>query len=88
MVVLLTMVACTVPAERKICAAIQGRIGPNRAGPFGRWQPLADAVKPASPPGAGVEAVSMARAGLSCQCPGGRLQACDRTKNSSSSSPR
>ncbi|MBE7503607.1 MAG: NADH-quinone oxidoreductase subunit NuoH [Verrucomicrobiales bacterium] len=44
-VVLLTIVAYTVLAERKICAAIQGRIGPNRAGPFGVWQPLADAVK-------------------------------------------
>lgn len=44
-VVLLTIVAYTVLAERKICAAIQGRIGPNRAGPFGIWQPLADAVK-------------------------------------------
>jgi NADH-quinone oxidoreductase subunit H len=42
---LLTIVAYTVLAERKICAAIQGRIGPNRAGPFGVWQPLADAVK-------------------------------------------
>lgn len=43
--VLLGIVAYTVLAERKICAAIQGRIGPNRAGPFGIWQPLADAVK-------------------------------------------
>lgn len=44
-IVLLTIVAYTVLAERKICAAIQDRIGPNRAGPFGIWQPIADAVK-------------------------------------------
>lgn len=44
-VVMLAMVAYTVLAERKICAFIQDRIGPNRAGPFGIWQPLADGVK-------------------------------------------
>lgn len=42
---LLGIVAYTVLAERKICAAIQDRIGPNRAGPFGLLQPAADAVK-------------------------------------------
>ena len=31
--------------ERKICARFQVRYGPNRAGPFGMLQPLADAVK-------------------------------------------
>lgn len=32
-------------AERKICARFQVRYGPNMAGPFGMFQPLADAVK-------------------------------------------
>ena len=31
--------------ERKALARIQVRIGPNRAGPFGVLQPIADAVK-------------------------------------------
>jgi len=31
--------------ERKVLARIQVRIGPNRAGPYGLLQPLADAVK-------------------------------------------
>ena len=43
--VFMAMVAYVVLAERRVCAAMQGRIGPNRAGPFGVLQPISDAVK-------------------------------------------
>ncbi len=39
------VVAYTVLAERKVLGWIQGRIGPNRAGPWGLFQPFADFLK-------------------------------------------
>lgn len=43
--VLLTCVAYTVLLERKVLGFIQLRYGPNRVGPWGLLQPLADALK-------------------------------------------
>ncbi len=43
--VVLSMAAYLVLAERKILGRMQLRYGPNRAGPFGMLQPLADVIK-------------------------------------------
>jgi NADH-quinone oxidoreductase subunit H len=43
--VVMTMVAYTVLAERRILGFIQGRLGPNRVGPGGMLQPFADLLK-------------------------------------------
>jgi NADH-quinone oxidoreductase subunit H len=44
-VMVLAMVAYAVLVERRVSAWIQDRMGPNRVGPWGLLQPLADAVK-------------------------------------------
>jgi NADH-quinone oxidoreductase subunit H len=43
--VILIIAAYLVLAERKLLGRIQERFGPNRAGPFGLLQPLADGIK-------------------------------------------
>jgi NADH-quinone oxidoreductase subunit H len=42
---LLTAFAYMTLIERRVVAKIQGRLGPNRAGPWGMFQPVADALK-------------------------------------------
>ncbi|MCA9892344.1 MAG: NADH-quinone oxidoreductase subunit NuoH [Anaerolineae bacterium] len=45
MIVILTGFAYTTLLERKVIAWVQQRVGPNRVGPMGLLQPLADAIK-------------------------------------------
>ncbi len=45
LIILLSMISYMVLAERRICAFIQDRLGPNRVGPFGLLQPIADGLK-------------------------------------------
>jgi len=42
---LMTAFAYMTLIERRVVARMQGRLGPNRAGPFGLFQPVADAIK-------------------------------------------
>jgi NADH-quinone oxidoreductase subunit H len=44
-VVILPMVSYSVYAERRVSALIQDRVGPNRVGPAGLFQPIADVAK-------------------------------------------
>jgi NADH-quinone oxidoreductase subunit H len=42
---LLGVVSYLIWVERKVCGRMQGRYGPNRVGPFGLLQPIADVIK-------------------------------------------
>ncbi len=41
----LSMVIGAIYIERRVAGRMQARLGPNRTGPFGLLQPIADAVK-------------------------------------------
>ncbi|MCK8600330.1 NADH-quinone oxidoreductase subunit NuoH [Desulfoferrobacter suflitae] len=43
--ILLGLAAYLILVERKLLGRFQIRFGPNRAGPFGIWQPIADGIK-------------------------------------------
>src|SRR4028119_2169914 len=43
--IVLPMVSYSVYAERRVSALIQDRLGPNRVGPAGLFQPVADTLK-------------------------------------------
>src|ERR1700757_13506 len=45
LVVFLTLFALASVLERKILGRMQNRYGPNRVGPFGLFQPVADGIK-------------------------------------------
>jgi NADH-quinone oxidoreductase subunit H len=43
--VVFTIAAYVILAERRLIGRMQARLGPNRVGPFGMFQPLADVIK-------------------------------------------
>ncbi len=45
LLVILTLTAGLTWFERRLLAAFQDRYGPNRVGPFGVFQPVADGLK-------------------------------------------